>query len=117
MSQIELKKAAGFLLAGALVGAGVALLYAPQSGRRTRKDVKRFARTTADRLDDLQTDIRDQARNWVEDMSEAIKDGVGRGKELGAEAYAQVLQSFDSAKQCVEDGKSRIEKVMKEEIA
>ena len=35
MTNMEMKQAAGCLLAGAMVGAAVVLLYAPQSGVRT----------------------------------------------------------------------------------
>jgi gas vesicle protein len=111
--EIHMKQAAGFLLAGAMVGAAIALLYAPQSGDRTKKDIKKFVRKTVNRLDDLQGDIRDQVTNWVDDMTEVVKDGVDRGKKLGAEGYEQALQVFDSAKKCVEDGKSRIEQLIK----
>jgi gas vesicle protein len=117
MSQIDMKKAAGFLLAGAVVGAGVALLYAPQSGSQTKEDIRKLARKTANRIDDLQADIRLQVADWVDDMTEAIKDGVDRGKKLGAEGYAQVLQSFDSAKQCVDEGKARVEQMINKETA
>jgi gas vesicle protein len=108
-----MKQAAGFLLTGAMVGAAVALLYAPQSGARTKKDIKKFARKTVVRLDDLQGNIRDQVADWVDDMTEVVKDGIDRGKKLGAEGYEQVLQGFDNAKKCVEDGKSRIENLIK----
>ena len=113
MAQMGMKQAAGFLLAGAMVGATVALLYAPQSGVRTKKDIKKFARKTVNRLDDLQGDIRDQVTDWVDDMTYVVKDGIDRGKKLGAEGYEQVLQTFDSAKKCVEDGRSRIEQLIK----
>jgi gas vesicle protein len=109
MADIEMKHAAGFLLAGAIMGAAVALLYAPQSGVRTKKDIKKFARKTADRLEDLQLDIRDS----VADMAAAVKDGVDRGKKLGAAGYEQIVQGFDSAKQCVEEGRSRFEEMIK----
>src|SRR5687767_12614589 len=59
MSKAEMRKATGFLLVGAAVGAGVALLYAPQSGNETKKDIRRFARKTVNGLDELQTGIRD----------------------------------------------------------
>jgi gas vesicle protein len=117
MSQIDMKKAAGFMLAGAVVGAGVALLYAPQSGADTKKDIRKFARKTVDRLDDLQTDIRDQVTGWVDDIAEAVKDGADRGKKLGAEGYAKVLQAFDGAKKSVDDGRIRMETMIKEESA
>jgi gas vesicle protein len=106
-------KAAGFLFVGATVGAAIALLYAPQSGVRTKKDIKKFARKTVDRLDDLQGDIRDRVTDLVDDMTEVVKDGVYRGKKLGAEGYEQMLQGFDEAKKCVEDGRSRIEHLIR----
>jgi gas vesicle protein len=113
MAAINIKQATGFFFAGALAGAAVALLYAPQSGVRTQKDIKKFARTTVDRLDDLQTDIRDKVSNWVDDMTEVVKDGVDRGKKLGADGYEQILQGFDNARNCVEDGKRRFEQLIK----
>jgi gas vesicle protein len=113
MADIDMKQAAGFLFAGAMVGAAIALLYAPQSGDRTKKDIKKFARKTVTRLDDLQGDIRDKVADWVDDMTEVVKDGVDRGKKLGAEGYEQVLQGFDNAKKCVEDGRSRFEELIK----
>ena len=113
MTRIDMRQAAGCLLAGAMVGAAVAFLYAPQSGVRTRKDIRRFAGSTVDRLDELQGVIRDQAAGWVDDISEVVKDGVEAGKTLGAESYEKVLQGFDKARQCVEDGRSRIELLIK----
>jgi len=113
MAQINLKQAAGFLFAGAIVGSAIALLYAPQSGARTTKNIKKLARKTVDRLDDLQGDIRDQVSNWVNDMAEVVKDAVDQGKKLGAEGYENVLQGFDNAKKCVEDGRSRLEQLIK----
>jgi gas vesicle protein len=117
MSQMDMKKAAGFLLVGAVVGAGVALLYAPQSGAQTKKDIRKFARNTVDRLDDLQTDMRDQVSGWVDDITETVKAGADRGKKLSAEGYAKVLHAFDSAKKSVDDGKLRMETLINEETA
>jgi len=110
---MSIKQAAGFLFTGAIVGAAVALLYAPQSGAQTAKDLKKFSRKTVTRLDDLQGNIRDQVTDWVENITELVKDGVNSGKKLGAEGYEQVLQGFDNAKKCVEDGKSRIEHLIR----
>jgi len=109
MANIDLKEAVGCLLAGAMVGAAVALLCAPQSGARTRRDIRSLGENAVDRLDDLQETIRDQAAEWVTELSEVFRDGVARGTELGTESYEKILQGFDNAKQCVEDGRSRIE--------
>jgi gas vesicle protein len=76
MARIDMKEAAGCLVVGAMVGAAIALLYAPQSGVRTKKDIKRFARKTVDQLEALQGDVRDQVTDWVDDMTDIVKDGV-----------------------------------------
>ncbi len=50
------------LLLGAVIGAGVALLTAPQSGKRTRRRIRRTAvdvrDTATDRFDALADDVR-----------------------------------------------------------
>ena len=113
MSTINIKQAVGMLLVGAMGGASIALLYTPQSGERTKRDIKKVARKTVNRLDDLQADVRDKVGDWIDDMTQLIKDGVDRGKQLGAEGYEQVLQGFDNAKKCVEDGRRRFAELMK----
>jgi gas vesicle protein len=110
---MSMKQAAGCLFTGAIVGAAVALLYAPQSGDRTIRDIRRFSRKSVARLDDLQGNIRDQVADLVENITEVVKDGVTSGKKLGAESYEQVLQGFDNAKKCVEDGRLRIVNLIK----
>jgi gas vesicle protein len=113
MAQISVKHAAGFLLAGAMAGAAIALLYAPQSGARTQRDLKKFVRNTGDRLDDLQADIRNQVTDWVENVSDVVQNGIDQGKKLSSQGYEKVLKGFDGAIQIVDEGKSRVERMIK----
>jgi hypothetical protein len=78
-----------------------------------RRTSRTFARNTVDNLDALHLDIRDKVASWMDDMTEVVKDGGDRGKTLGTQSYEQVLQGFDNARQCVEDGKSRFEQLIK----
>ena len=82
---------AGFLITGAAVGAFVTLMFAPKSGAQFRKDIRRFSKKTANQLDGLQNDVRDQ-----------ISGG-----------YEQVMEVVDNVKEYVEDGKSRFQKLIK----
>jgi gas vesicle protein len=69
-----------FLL-GAAVGAGVALLLAPQSGEETRKKLGETARRLGDDLDDKVRSAREEVKHRAGDVKAAI--GAGR------EAYAR----------------------------
>jgi len=66
-----------FLLGG-LVGAGFALLLAPQSGRETRQKIK-----------ELSDDVKEKAMGYVGDVKEKITSGIDKGKGFlrGKEIY------------------------------
>jgi gas vesicle protein len=106
------KRAACLFVTGAAAGAILGLLYAPKSGAQTRKEVRRFTKKTVDRLDTLQEDIREQVGCWVEDVSEVVRDGIKSGKQFTNEAAEQVAGAFDTAKRVVEEGKSKIARMM-----
>ena len=50
------------LILGAVIGAGVAFLTTPQTGKKTRREIRRSARqlkgTTAERFDDVAAEVR-----------------------------------------------------------
>ena len=57
----------GLIAAGAVIGAGVGLAFAPSSGQRFRQDV-------SGKLDQL----RDRVKNTVVDPTESYKNGESR---------------------------------------
>jgi gas vesicle protein len=67
----------GILTAGVGVGAVMGLLYAPQSGRQTRKLISRAAEDGADFVAARSREIRRQA-----------EDAFERGKDLAARLVA-----------------------------
>jgi gas vesicle protein len=63
-------------LAGGLVGAGVALLLAPKSGRELRKDIKGIAESTGDKI----TETVDKGKELYGESTAAVKNAIEAGK-------------------------------------
>lgn len=62
---------------GAMVGAGLALLYAPQSGKETRDMV---SRKTHD-LKDAAGNVIEQGKHLVGDIKQKAREVIAQGKE------------------------------------
>ena len=68
----QVAKVVALVAGGAVIGAGLGLLFAPQSGTETRRDISRYTKKT-----------QLQATRW----SRAIKSGVTEAMERGRAAY------------------------------
>ncbi|HUJ17433.1 MAG TPA: YtxH domain-containing protein [Nitrospirota bacterium] len=73
------KRGGSFLvpfLAGSLVGAGVALLLAPKSGRELRKDITDIAASTRDKV----VETVEKGRELYVEGTTAVKNAIDAGK-------------------------------------
>jgi gas vesicle protein len=87
MSEIKSSPRSGFTVfaVGALIGAGVALLYAPQSGKETRKLLVKKGKL-----------LRNKAHDTVENAQEFIKH-----------KKADLVAAFDSGKEAVDHARHK----------
>lgn len=94
------------LVAGGIIGAGVALLYAPQSGEKTRKDIGRYAKKARRRTREAVEAVEDFS-DQVSEMAEAVGDRAAeileRGKDMAYGAKKGLLKA-------IEDGEARLNK-------
>jgi gas vesicle protein len=81
--------ALAFLLGGAF-GALAALLYAPESGRRTRVRIRRFTE-----------DLQGRALDAAEEIRERIDEAVDQGREA-------VLSAFEAGKEAFQRERERL---------
>jgi gas vesicle protein len=116
-----------FLLIGAGIGAAVALLFAPKSGRELREDIADVTRRGLDaagdearRLGDRATDIYESGRGKVTDIygsardrlshgAEAVSDVAARQKEQIAAAIEAGRQAYREEKRKSEVGRAAVE--------
>ena len=67
----QVAKVAALVAGGAVVGAGIGLLFAPQAGTDTRRGVGRYAKKTQVR-----------AARWSRTVQSSMKDVMDRSKSL-----------------------------------
>lgn len=67
---------------GVTAGAAVALLYAPQTGARTRKRLRKGLDEAADYLDEAADYLKDQAERLSGEAQKAIKQTKGKMNEF-----------------------------------
>jgi gas vesicle protein len=94
--------AAMLILAGGIVGAGVALLFAPQSGQRTRKEIVRYARKTKNRADEAVDDLSANISDLVDTIGDKADDLLEKGKGVAGSARKDLIR-------LIEEGASRLE--------
>jgi gas vesicle protein len=99
-----------FFLAGAGVGAVLALLFAPKSGRETRE---LLARTASDGRDFLANKVA-EGKQFVGDTSRRVTDDFGsfidRSKDALIRQKEQVTAAFEAGKAAYKEGKEVSEK-------
>jgi gas vesicle protein len=86
-----------FMLGG-IVGAGVALLLAPQSGRDTRQKIREFAE-----------DVRDKADDYIDTVKDKVSSTVHKGKDYIGDKKTLISTAVDAGKEAYAKEKKRLE--------
>lgn len=72
---MEKKSGFGKFLAGAAIGAGLGVLFAPKSGKETRKDLKEMFDELVRKAKDIDIDeVRENIENKVEEIKAELAD-------------------------------------------
>lgn len=99
----KITAAALLVVAGGVIGAGLALLFAPQSGSRTRKDIYRYSKKAGKRVDEVVDDLAANVSNLVETIGEKTDDLLEKGKDVAGGARKDLIR-------IIEEGTSKLEK-------
>jgi gas vesicle protein len=87
------------LLVGMAVGAGIALLYAPRSGRETRQQLSTGANRLRERANDAYSTVSTRARQTADRARDVASDVQSKGKyvvDRARDAYHQTRRDFES---------------------
>jgi gas vesicle protein len=94
------------LVIGGLIGAGTALLFAPQPGVKTRAEIQKGARELRDRTSETVKDTVEQVKSRANQVKADVQIKAGELTHQGRELLAQQLDRISSA---AENGKKVIQ--------
>ena len=96
MANCNISTKVAYFVAGVGVGAAVALLFAPQSGEDTRKQIAEKAQEGKDYVTSKGREIRkhaedlvDQGRDLVSKQKDRLADVLESGKQMARETFAR----------------------------
>jgi gas vesicle protein len=82
-------------VAGAAIGAGLALLYAPKSGREMRDDIL-----------DLTEDAVDKIKEYAKEAQEKIKTAIDESKETIVEKKSVLASAIEAGREAMQKERS-----------
>jgi gas vesicle protein len=95
------KNTAIAFIAGTLLGAGVALLFAPQSGRKTRRDIRQLAEKTGNKVEAARLEVQHSIENILGDISEKLQEGLARGMDWTDSRIANLQGTLETARKSI----------------
>lgn len=102
----------GAFVVGLAIGAGLALLFAPQSGADTRRDIRRKARQAQDAASRMAGEVTDTVSDGFHEARRRVEeqiDGVRRAVDLKKEQVSRAVEAGRAAAlQAREDLERRI---------
>jgi gas vesicle protein len=98
------------LLLGGVVGAVIALLYAPKSGQKTRKDIAKASNRARDSVIDLADDTTKRVNEFVGEVKDRAEGIIDLGANVSENAKKEVIKALDDGQKAFEKQKKRIMK-------
>jgi len=104
--EMNMKVAAGALaglVVGGLIGAAVMMIYAPQSGVKTRKMLRKKAMALRHQASETAEDARDRAEDALDSAIERARDASDELRDRMEHIQKRGQKTFDEQKERVAD--------------
>ncbi|MFO7983323.1 MAG: YtxH domain-containing protein [Desulfuromonadales bacterium] len=96
------------LIAGGAIGAGLGILYAPQSGKRTRRQASRYGRKLRTETEKKAHKATESVSDFIDDLGDQTEHLVKRGGEVTDDLRKELLRSMDSAQKSLDEQRKKL---------
>jgi gas vesicle protein len=99
----------GTFLLGAAIGAGIALLFAPQSGAETRAAIKRRARKARDTASRVAGEVSHKVTDTFQDARRRVEEQIDSAREAINVKRDQVHEAMDAGREAAAEARMDLE--------
>jgi gas vesicle protein len=99
----------GSFLIGLALGAGAALLFAPQSGEETRREIARRARRAQEAAQDLVEDLSGTVADKFHDVRASVEERIEATFEAVDAKKRQVSNAFEAGRAAARETRGELE--------
>ena len=100
----------GSLLLGLAIGAGLALLFAPQSGEQTRHALRRRARRAGRAAQRVAEDVTETVSDTFNDARKRVEDRLDSAREAVEVKKEQVKRAMEAGRAAAQQARDELER-------
>jgi gas vesicle protein len=104
----------GSLLLGVLIGAGVALLFAPRTGEETRTEISRRARKAGSKVKGVAEEVSDQVVDSFEGAKARVEEQIESARNAIEVKKAQVARAMEAGREAAQQARGDLERRLAE---
>ena len=95
-NEVVNRNTAAALIVGTLLGAGAALLIAPQSGRKTRRNIRQFAESVGNKAEAARLELQHSIDAIIDDVEGKLQEGLVCGMEWTDNKIIDLRRALDA---------------------
>lgn len=96
-------------LAGSIIGAGIALLFAPQSGEYTRREMREKAERTIIKMHRMEDELKHTMSDLMQSIRRTAAQLVDEGKDLADIKKREILEAIAAGKKALDEERCKLE--------
>ena len=104
----------GSLMLGVLIGAGVALLFAPRTGEETRSDITRRARRAGTKVKGVAEEVSEQVVDTFEGARARVEEQIDSARTAIETKKAQVARAMEAGREAAQQARGDLERRLAE---
>jgi gas vesicle protein len=83
---------------GALMGAGITVLLAPQSGKKTRRDLRRMGQKAMNKTEALRLELSRSIDNMADEVWDGLQNEIDRGRDWSEKKVSEFQRAIEAGK-------------------